>query len=430
MDPRYPQLAENLVGHSLRLQPGERVLVDAQDIPDAMVVALIRAIRERKAFPLLRLFHSRLSRELLRDVDEATARFETEVELARMKGVQAYIGLRGSANTFENSDVPAPMLQRWMQLSQPVLDWRVRKTKWVVLRWPTASMAQAAFTSTEAFERFYFDACTFDFARMEPGQKALQARMEAADQVEIKGPGETHLRFSIQGIPAVPCLGEFNVPDGEVFTAPVRESVEGVIAFNIPTVYHGKLFDGVRLEFSKGRIVKASCQGDAARLNAVLDADPGARYIGEFALGCHPLITQPIFDILFDEKIAGSFHFTPGQAYEVADNGNRSQVHWDMVCMQTPEHGGGTIHFDGELIRDNGLFVPEDLHALNPGYLLGENDGAPRHAATAAQATPKPAAKRVRRVKKKTVGKTTRAAKKAPSKAPAKKAARKASRRK
>ena len=375
MDFRFIELAETLVGYSVDLREGERVLIDAHDVPDAIVIALVRAARKRNAIPFVQLNHNRVSRELLMGATEEQYAYHAAVELERMKGLQAYIGLRGSGNIFETSDVPADRLKCALGKMRPVQDWRVGKTKWVVLRWPTSAMAQQALMSTEAFEDFYFRVCTLDYARMLPGEKALKRRMDEADAVHITGPG-TDLRFSIKGIKAIMCTGERNIPDGEVFTAPVIDSVEGTVQYNVPTVYQGTSYDGVRLTFEKGKIVDASCAGDVKGLNAVLDTDDGSRFIGEFAIGFNPYILSPMRDILFDEKIAGSFHFTPGQAYEgEADNGNRSQIHWDLVCIQRPEYGGGDIRFDGELIRRDGLFIPEDLQALNPDYLLGNAPG-------------------------------------------------------
>jgi aminopeptidase len=244
-----------------------------------------------------------------------------------------------------------------------VQDQRVKRTKWVVLRWPTSSMAQLAGMSTEAFEDFFFDVCTLDYRKLQPGMKALKGLMEQTDLVQIKGPG-TDLNFSIKGIPAVICGGDRNIPDGEVFTAPVKDSVEGQLTFNAPSIYQGTAFDGIQLNFKRGKIVDAS-SNETKKLNKILDSDTGARYIGEFSLGFNPRVFQPMRDILFDEKIAGSFHFTPGQAYEEADNGNRSQVHWDMVSIQRPDYGGGEIYFDGKLIRKNGEFLPKQLRSLN-----------------------------------------------------------------
>jgi aminopeptidase len=371
LDPRFTQLASGLIGFSTALKPGERVLIDAFDVPDEMVVALVRATRERGAHPYVQLHRARITRELTLGAAEAQYAPHAEIELARMQKMDAYIALRGSNNIFEAADVPSPKVQLVSRLMKPVLDHRVGRTKWVVLRWPSPAMAQQAGMSTEAFEDFYFRVCTLDYGRMIPGMKALATLMEKTDRVHIKGPG-TDLRFSIKGIGAQPCGGLRNIPDGEVFSCPVKDSVEGCIQYNAPTVYLGASFDNIRLEFRKGRIVEAT-SSNTKRLNEILDSDAGARYIGEFAIGFNPHILEPMRDILFDEKIAGSFHFTPGQAYENVGNGNKSQVHWDMVCMQRPEYGGGEIWFDGKLIRKNGLFVPKALHKLNPDYLLGQS---------------------------------------------------------
>lgn len=369
-DARFTRLAEVLTGFSTALGRGERVLIDAYDIPDAMVIELIRAARGRGAIPYVQIQRARIGRELLRGATEGQYSLAASLELARMKKMDAYIAIRGADNIFEASDVPADRLRLANRLMRPVLDWRVGRTKWVVLRWPSPSMAQQAMLSTEAFEDFYFRVCTLDYARMEPGMKALAALMERTDRVRIVGPG-TDLSFSIKGIGARMCGGLRNIPDGEVFSCPVKDSVEGHVQYNTPSVYQGASFDDIRFAFRKGRIVEAT-SNNTARLNAILDSDPGARSIGEFAIGFNPHILTPMRDTLFDEKIAGSFHFTPGQAYEDCGNGNRSQVHWDIVCIQRPEYGGGEIWFDGKLVRKDGLFVPKALRRLNPDHLLGD----------------------------------------------------------
>jgi len=370
IDPRFNKLAAGLVGFSTALKKGEQVLIDAFDIPDAMVVALIRAVRECGAHPTVQLHRARVTREMTLGADEVQLAPHAAIELDRMRNMDAYIALRGSENIFEGSDIPADRVRLISRLMKPVLDHRVGKTKWVVLRWPTPSMAQQARMSTEAFEDFYFRVCTLDYRRMAPGMKALADLMRRTDRVEIKGPG-TDLRFSIKGIGAVSCGGLRNIPDGEVFSCPVRDSVEGHVQYNAPSIYLGSSFDNIRLAFKRGKVVEAT-SSDTKRLNEILDSDPGARYIGEFALGFNPHIREPMRDILFDEKIAGSFHFTPGQAYDDCGNGNKSQVHWDMVCVQRPEYGGGEVWFDGKLIRKDGLFVPKALQKLNPDYLLGK----------------------------------------------------------
>jgi aminopeptidase len=368
IDPRLNQLAEGLVGFSTDLKKGERVLIDAYDVPDAMVIALIRAARARGAFPYVQINRARIAREMALGAEPAQYESLSEIELARMKQMNAYIALRGSDNIFEAADVPGSRVKLVSRIMKPVIDHRVNRTKWVVLRWPTPAMAQQASMSTEAFEDFYFRVCTLDYARMRPGMRVLAELMSRTDRVQVTGPG-TDLRFSIKGIGAKECGGKYNIPDGEVFSCPVRESVEGVVQYNASSVYLGSSFENIRLVFKQGKIVEASCN-NTRRLNEILDSDEGARYIGEFAIGFNPHILEPMRDILFDEKIAGSFHFTPGQAYEECGNGNKSQVHWDMVCIQRPEYGGGKIWFDGKLIRSDGLFVPKALHKLNPDYLL------------------------------------------------------------
>lgn len=366
-DQRYDRLAAVLTRHSTRLKAGEKVLIDAYDIPEQMVIALIRAARAAKAIPFVQTHNARIGREMALGASEEQLKISAEVELARMKKMDAYIALRGSHNITEMSDVPEAKMKLIGAMMRPVLNHRINKTKWVVLRWPTPAMAQQAQMSTEAFEDFFFRVCTLDYARMRPGMAALKKLMDETDQVHIKGPG-TDLRFSIKGIGSVTCGGDRNIPDGEVFSCPVKDSVEGYVTFNAPSIYQGTAFDNVRLEFEKGRIVKATAN-NTRKLNQILDSDEGARYIGEFSLGFNPYILHPIRDILFDEKIAGSFHFTPGQAYEIGGNGNKSQIHWDLVCIQRKDYGGGEIWFDGKLIRKDGLFVPKALQKLNPAAL-------------------------------------------------------------
>jgi aminopeptidase len=367
-DLRFDKLAKLLVEYSTRLKRNETVLVEAFDVPDEMPIALIRAIRKAGAIPFVQIHRARISRALTLGASDRQLKLMASHELARMRKMDAYIAVRGSNNITELSDVPAKQMQLMAKRMRPVQDQRVKKTKWVVLRWPTPSMAQLAGMSTEAFEDFYFEVCTLDYRKLQPGMKALKALMERTDRVEINGAG-TDVRFSIKGIPAVICGGDRNIPDGEVFSCPVKNSVQGCVTFNAPSIYQSTGFDGIRLEFRDGKIVDAT-SNHTEKLNKILDSDAGARYLGEFSLGFNPHVLQPMRDILFDEKIAGSFHLTPGQAYEEADNGNRSQVHWDMVNIQRPDYGGGEIHFDGKLIRRDGEFLPKQLRSLNRNHLV------------------------------------------------------------
>lgn len=366
-DPRIDRLAAVLVDHSCQLQAGEKVLIEAFDLPDdALVCRLVETAADRGAVPFVTIKRNEVLRSLYRTGTKQALAEAGRFERAVMEEMDAYIGVRGAANTSELADVPPAQLDLYQQhWWKPVhIEVRVPKTKWVVLRYPTPSMAQGAHMSTAAFEDFYFDVCTADYAEMERRQQPLKDLMEATDQVRLVGPG-TDLRFSIKDIPVVACNGRRNIPDGEVFTAPVRESVNGTISYNTQSLYQGTVFDGIRFEFRDGKIVQADCNNATERLNEILDSDEGARYLGEWSLGCNNRVRQPMLDTLFDEKIGGSFHLTPGNAYDEADNGNRSRVHWDLVCIQTPEYGGGDVWFDGELIRKDGKFLPAALTPLN-----------------------------------------------------------------
>jgi aminopeptidase len=366
-DPRYKKLADLLVNYSTAIKKGDHALLDMIDVPDEFSLELMRAVRAAGGTPFIEVRHTRITREIVRETNAEHAAVVRDIELHRMKKMQAYIAIRGSANASESSDVASDRMQLYSRVMRPLLNYRVNKTRWCVLRWPTPSMAQAAGMSTEAFEDLYFNVCTMDYKKMAKAMGPLEKRMAKADRVHLKGPG-TDLTFSIKGIGAKMCKGDRNIPDGEVFSCPVKKSVNGVIQFNTPTIYSGTKFENVRLEFKDGRVINAT-GSNTKRLNDILDTDAGARYVGEFSLGFNPYILNPMCDILFDEKIAGSLHFTPGQAYEDCDNGNRSAVHWDMVLIQREDWGGGEVWFDDELIRKDGVFLPADLKPLNPENL-------------------------------------------------------------
>ncbi|HWE04816.1 MAG TPA: aminopeptidase [Tepidisphaeraceae bacterium] len=369
-DPRIHKLADLLINYACELKSGENILIEAIDVPHAFTKALIRAAADAGGRPIAMLKSNEINRALMiagtRDQWDTIA----EVEKLQMQLVQCYIGARGNFNVSELSDVPADKQKIyeetvWKRVHH---DLRIKKTRWVVLRWPSPSMAQMAEMSTEAFEDFFFNVCTLDYAKMSRAMQPLKHLMEKTDKVRLKGPRDTDLSFSVKGIPAIPCDGKVNIPDGEVFTAPVRDSVNGVIRFNAPTIYRGTTHHDIRLVFKNGKIVEATSSA-TDKLNEVLNADEGARYVGEFAIGFNPWCTKPMKDILFDEKIAGSIHFTPGACYDEASNGNKSAIHWDMVMMQTPEVGGGEIWFDDKLVRKDGRFTVAELEPLNPENL-------------------------------------------------------------
>jgi aminopeptidase len=364
-DTRYAKLADVLVGYSLKVQKDECVLVDATDINPEIMSELVKAVSARGGHAFIKTASSKVMRSLYINGSLKSFEVMAETDLEFMKKMQGYIAIRNYDNSFEYSDVPSEKMTAIRKIMRPVLDWRVKKTKWCVLRWPSSSMAQAASMSTEAFEDFYFRVCTMDYSRMNAAAQALAELMRQTDKVRIEGPNGTDITFSIKGIPVIPCTGANNIPDGEVFTAPVKTSANGVICYNTPTLYEGKKYENIVLKFENGKIVSAT-GSDPERLNAIFDTDEGARYVGEFAIGINPHITDGMCDILFDEKISGSIHFTPGASYDDASNGNISSIHWDLVLIQTPKYGGGKIYFDDVLVRENGLFVIDSLKPLNP----------------------------------------------------------------
>ncbi|MGE5530214.1 MAG: aminopeptidase [Patescibacteria group bacterium] len=368
MDPRDRELAGILVDYSIRLQRGERVLVEVVDSAAPLAREVIAAIYRAGGEPHFQVYSDGLTRAWLMQAEPDALARAASYQVARIKDMQAYIGIRAPLNVSELGDVPGRRMQDYQRhYVRPINDIRVPHTKWCVLRYPTPALAQLAGMSTEAFTDYYYRVCCLDYARMSAAMDRLVSVMAATDRVRIVGPG-TDLSFSIKGIPIVKCAGEMNIPDGEVYTAPVRDSVNGTVTFNTPAEYEGFTYTDIRFTFRDGRIVEAA-GNDPGRINEVLDTDDGARYTGEFSLGVNPFITRPMKETLFDEKIGGSFHLTPGNAYEDADNGNRSAIHWDLVAIQTPEFGGGEIYFDDVLVRKDGLFVAKGLEVLNPDRL-------------------------------------------------------------
>lgn len=369
IDKRMEKLADNIVGYSCNVQNGENVLIEANGIDSAMVSILIRKIYEKGGKPFVRISDSRIKRELLFNLKKDQAELMAKIDSELMKNMQCYIGFRGGDNNYELSDLPSDKMQLYSTVySHPVHhNLRVKKTKWVILRYPTQGMSQLCNMSTEAFEDFYFDVCNLDYRKMAKAMDPLVELMNKTDKVRIVSKG-TDLTFSIKGIPAIKCSGEKNIPDGEVYTAPVKDSVNGVIRYNVPSIENGMKFENVNLVFENGKIVKASANLQA-QIEKIFDTDEGARYVGEFSFGLNPYIVNPVGDILFDEKISGSIHFTPGSCYDDADNKNQSAIHWDLVLVQTEKYGGGEIYFDDKLIRKNGIFVLDELKCLNPENL-------------------------------------------------------------
>ncbi len=368
-DERQIRLAKNLVNYSVKVGKGDKVWLDVIGDCGNLAEIVIKEIYAAGGVPFVNVVDRRLLRATLLNCDEQQLKIMSERDCALMDKMDCYIGIRGGNNSYELSDVPEEKLRAYETIySTPVhSDRRVAKTRWVILRYPTEGISQLAGMSTEAFEDYYFDVCCLDYGKMDRAMDALKALMERTDRVRIVAP-DTDLSFSIKGMPAIKCAGDCNIPDGEVYTAPVKDSVNGFVHYNVPSIESDFRFEDVRLEFKNGKIVQVSAN-NTPKATALFNLDEGARYVGEFAIGVNPYVTRPIGDILFDEKISGSIHFTPGCCYDDASNGNKSALHWDLVLCQTPEYGGGEIYFDDVLIRKDGRFVLAELEGLNPENL-------------------------------------------------------------
>lgn len=368
---RIQQLAKTIVNYSTSVQPGDIVFIngkgfDTRDLAEAVLAETVRA----GGIPYMHFEDDQTLRRLLLEGTEDTFKALGDFLLGQMKQAQVYVGIRGSENVFELADVPKSQLKLYEKyIIGPVhINQRVKHTRWCVMRYPNAAMCQLAQTSTEAFKRFYYDVCCLDYAKMNKAVDALEQLMQRTDKVRIIAP-DTDLQFSIKDIPVVKCAGTHNIPDGECFTAPVRESVNGTIRFNAPSVHEGILYEGIKLTFKDGKAVDMDSGKNTDRLREVLTSDEGASYVGEFSFGFNPHILHPMKDTLFDEKIAGSLHMAMGSCYDDAPNGNQSNLHWDLVLIQRPEYGGGEIYFDDVLIRKDGLFVIPELGGVNPDRL-------------------------------------------------------------
>ncbi|MCB9487269.1 MAG: aminopeptidase [Deltaproteobacteria bacterium] len=363
-DPRVDKLADVLVNYSCAVKKGDVVHINFSGLD---TIPLVKALHKEcilRGAKHVEIDFSdpEISRDFINLAKPAQLDYFPQHTLDFIKQVDCYIAVRGSENSMVMANANTKNMAARQKVLSPILSERVDNTRWVVTIYPTHGTAQEAKMSLEEFEDFYFNATIYDYAGLKKRQAKLQKMMKAAKTVRIKA-SDTDLEFSIAGMPAISCFGDRNIPDGEVFTAPVRDSVNGHIQYNTPSIYQGKEFENVYFEFVDGKIVVAKAGGQTKALNQILDSDEGARYIGEWSIGTNPNIRKPMRNILFDEKIFGSIHLTPGRAYEECDNGNRSAVHWDLVKILV---GDGEIWFDNKLIQKDGVFVHKNLLDLNP----------------------------------------------------------------
>ncbi len=370
-DVRLNQMAKNIVTKSVKLKKGETVYIEAFGKDTILFMEeIISEATKVGATPFYYFNDDEMKKAFVENASEKQIMAHTQMHAELMKKADAYIGIRGSDNIFAMSEVSSKQMKLFQNIYSNMVHHQIRvpQTRWCVMRYPNNTMATLAKMPTKKFEDFYFNACLLDYSKMEKAMNSLVKLMKKTDKVKIVAPN-TDIEFSIKDIPAIKCAGELNIPDGEVYTAPVKTSINGYIKFNTQTTESGNLFSNIYLEFKDGKIVKATSDVNNDKLQKVIKTDKGSCYMGEFAFGVNPCITTEILDILFDEKIAGSIHMAIGSSYDDACNTNKSVIHWDLVQIQTPAKGGGEIWFDDVLIRKNGLFVVKELECLNPDNL-------------------------------------------------------------
>jgi len=370
-DPRLQKIAASLVNYSVEVKEGQHVRIFGDYEAKPLLLEIVREVKKVGAHPYVEISDDEISREVALATKEERLDMLVKWKTVQFNDFDASIAVYADRNDYADIDVPDETKLLRAKKMRPVSDIIINNKKWVLLNYPTNHLANKAKMSFEQFYDYCMDVSMADYSKMREAFEPLRQLMDKTNQVKITGPG-TNLEFSLKGLGSVPCAGEANIPDGEIYSAPVIDSVNGQITYNTPSGYRGNMYENVCLKFEAGKIVEATCsnEGDNEKLNEIFDTDAGARFVGEFAIGVNPYITKPMGDILYDEKIAGSIHFTPGAAYEgSADNGNKSAVHWDLVLIQTPEFGGGEIYFDDVLIRKDGLFVLDSLKGLNPDNL-------------------------------------------------------------
>jgi aminopeptidase len=355
------QFAEKILSYSVELQPGENVMIQLIGLNGiSLLRALVQQARQMGAHPFVNIVDSETQRLLLESGDVAFWKRQAQVDqLPLMKQMHAFVGIRATQNIYESSRVSKEANKAYAEhFLDPVhFKQRVEHTKWCIMRYPSEAFAMNAKMPTHAFEDFYYRACLLDYASMEVAMRPLEELLRKTDEIHLVGEG-TDIRFSVKGQNWIPCTGKRNIPDGELFSSPILNSVNGWITY-APSVYNGRPFEYVKLVVKDGVVVEFDSSDNAA-LEQILDTDEGARRFGEFSFGLNPVIEKPMYDILFDEKIYGSNHLTLGNDYEIASNGNQSAIHWDLVCI------GADVYLDGVLIRKGRLFVDERLKHLNP----------------------------------------------------------------
>ncbi len=365
MNKKLEELSSTIVNYSLEVKENEKVLITCQtEEPKPLVKELIKKIYENNAVPTVKIIDHEISALEKELANQSKIKLLKEIGKFEVDNYDCFINIRYTTNEYEHNKVDKEITKKIGSALEQIDNIRINKRRWVLLNYPSRLDAYKAGMKTDDYFNYAIDVMNYDYFKMYNNIKPLKDLMEKTDNVRIIAP-DTDITFSIKGMNVIPCCGKCNIPDGEIYTAPIKTSVNGIITYNTKSPYQGNVYNKVSLRFKDGKIIEAKCDGDNEKLNDIFNTDDGARYIGEFAIGVNPLIKHPMGDILFDEKIIGSIHFTPGRAYEDAFNGNTSSIHWDLVLIQREDYGGGEIYFDHKLIRKDGKFVIDELKQLN-----------------------------------------------------------------
>jgi len=364
-DARVEKLAQILVDHSAEIKPGDRVAIEATTAAQPLVRALCATILDRGGYPHL-LLELPDQEEILfaHAKDEQLDAIPTFRKLAYDQ-FESRIRIHSDTNPRALSSVDPARQRRHQKASASILEMQMRRGadrsfKWVTTLFPTEGYAIEAEMSLSNFEDFVYRACHADQAnpvaywnKVEASQKKIIDRIEGHDQVVLHGPN-VDLSLSIKGRKFLNAAGKSNMPDGEVFTGPVEDTLNGFVRFSYPAIYSGVLVEGVELTFSNGKVTQARAEKNQAFLMEMLESDTGARYVGEFAIGTNYEINRFSHNILFDEKLGGSFHMALGAGYPETGSHNKSIIHWDMICGMQKD---AEILLDGEVVYKNGKFV-------------------------------------------------------------------------
>ena len=359
MDPRIRTHAEVVVDHSTRIESGDDVVISMPSVAEDLAVALHELLGDRGANPIYLNNSERASRAFLRASDDEA--LETPAhQLALFEEADAFIIARGGPNVSEQGDVSPETNAAYRRAMRPVLDERLEK-RWCLTQFPSSGHAQLAGMSTEAYENFVWDAVTLDWEAQREHQARMVEVLNGADEVRIRSGEETDVTMSVAGNPTINDYGEHNLPGGEVFTAPVKESVDGYVHFDMPLYRKGKEIEDARLRFEDGRVVGHSAERNEEVLSGILNTDDGARYLGELGIGMNRSIDRFTYNMLFDEKMGDTVHMAVGNAYAdtVGEENvrNESAEHVDMIVDMSED---SVIEVDGEVVQRDGTFVFED----------------------------------------------------------------------